>query len=60
VVEALREPNLAASTLIMWDTHVLQRLGSLRLREITPSIVMRFRLEFEAEGVGRVCRSTRR
>jgi integrase len=52
------EPNLAASTLkvyaILWDTHVLPRLGSLRLREITPSIVTRFRLELEAEGVGRV------
>jgi integrase len=50
------EPNLAASTLkvyaILWDTHVLPRLGSLRLREITPSIVTRFRLELEAEGVG--------
>jgi integrase len=52
------EPNLAASTLkvyaILWDTHVLPRLGSLRLREITPSIVTRFRLELEAAGVGRV------
>lgn len=51
------EPNLAASTLkvyaILWDTHVLPRLGALRLREITPSIVTRFRLELEAEGVGR-------
>jgi Phage integrase, N-terminal SAM-like domain len=51
------EPNLAASTLkvyaILWDTHVLPRLGSLRLREITPSIVTRFRLELEAEDVGR-------
>ena len=37
------EPNLAASTLkvyaILWDTHVLPRLGSLRLREITPSLI---------------------
>ena len=51
------EPNLAASTLkvyaMLWDTHVLARVGSLRLREITPSIVTRFRLELEAEGVGR-------
>lgn len=39
---------------VLWDTHVLPRLGSLRLREITPSIVTRFRLELEAEGVGRV------
>jgi Phage integrase, N-terminal SAM-like domain len=51
------QPNLAASTLkvyaILWDAHVLPRLGSLRLREITPSIVTRFRLELEAEGIGR-------
>lgn len=32
---------------------MLPRLGALRLREITPSIVTRFRLELEAEGVGR-------
>ncbi len=52
------EPNLTASTLkvyaILWDTHVLPRLGSLRLREITPPTITRFRLELEAEGVGRV------
>lgn len=52
------EPNLAATTLkvyaILWDTHVLPRLGALRLCEITPSIITRFRLELEAEGVGRV------
>ena len=52
------EPNLAPTTLkvyaILWDTHVLPRLGSLRLRELTPSIIKRFRLELEAEGVGRV------
>lgn len=33
---------------------MLPRLGSLRLREITPSLVTRRRLELEAEGVGRV------
>jgi integrase len=52
------EPNLAATTLnvyaMLWDTHVLPRLGSLRLREITPSVITRFRLELEAESVGRV------
>ncbi len=51
------EPNLAPKTLqvyaIMWDTHVLPRLGALALREITPTVVNRFRLELEAEGVGR-------
>jgi site-specific recombinase XerC len=39
---------------ILWDAHVLRRLGSLRLREITPSVITRFRLELEADGVGRV------
>jgi integrase-like protein/protein involved in plasmid replication-relaxation len=57
------ESNLAATTLevyaILWDTHVLPRLGSLRLREITPSIITRFRLELEADGVGRVSIPTR-
>lgn len=52
------EPNLAATTLqvyaVLWDTHVLPRMGSLRLRELTPAVITRFRLELEAEGVGRV------
>lgn len=50
------EPNLARSTLnnyaSMWDTHVLPRLGSVPLRELTPNLLTRFRLELEAEGVG--------
>ncbi|HEX7297937.1 MAG TPA: N-terminal phage integrase SAM-like domain-containing protein [Solirubrobacteraceae bacterium] len=50
------EPNLAKSTLnnyaSMWDTHVLPRLGSLPLRELTPDLITRFRLELEASGVG--------
>jgi integrase len=52
------EPNLAATTLqvyaVLWDAHVLPRLGSYRLRELTPAGINRFRLELEAEGVGRV------
>jgi integrase len=50
------EPNLARSTLkgyaSIWDAHVLPRLGSVPLRELTPDVVNRFRLELEAEGVG--------
>lgn len=52
------EPNLAPATLqvyaSLWDCHVLPRLGALQLREITPSVVNRFRLDCEADGVGRV------
>lgn len=51
------EPNLAKTTLkvyaSMWDVHILPRLGSLRLRELTPAVINRFRLELEADGVGR-------
>jgi integrase len=50
------EPNLARSTLkgyaSIWDAHVLPRLGSVPLRELTPDVVNRFRLELEADGVG--------
>jgi integrase len=50
------EPNLARSTLkgyaSIWDAHVLPRLGSIPLRELTPDVVNRFRLELEADGVG--------
>ena len=50
------QPNLARSTLkgyaSIWDAHVLPRLGSVPLRELTPDVVNRFRLELEAEGVG--------
>ncbi|MDX6698628.1 MAG: hypothetical protein QOE65_2025 [Solirubrobacteraceae bacterium] len=51
------EPNLAATTLktyaTLWDAHVLPQLGSVPLRELTPSVVNRFRLDLEAAGVGR-------
>jgi hypothetical protein len=50
------EPNLARLTLkgyaSIWDAHVLPRLGSVPLRELTPDVVNRFRLELEADGVG--------
>jgi integrase len=50
------EPNLARSTLqtyaIMWDRHVLPRIGGLRLRELTPQALERFRGELAAAGVG--------
>lgn len=36
----------------LWDVHVLPRLGSLALRELTPAVVNRFRLELDADGVG--------
>jgi integrase len=49
-------PNLARSTLkgyaSIWDAHVLPRLGSVPLRELTPDVVNGFRLELEADGVG--------
>jgi integrase len=50
------EPNLARNTLrlyaMLWDTHVLPRLGGLKLRELTPEVLQRFRLDLEASGVG--------
>jgi integrase len=52
------QPNLARATLelyaMLWDTHILPRLGAVPLRELTPELVNRFRLELEADGVGRV------
>ena len=50
------EPNLARSTLnsyaTLWDAHVLPRLGSIPLRELTVDAINRFCLELEAAGVG--------
>ena len=52
------EPNLAATTLktyaTMWDAYVLPRLGAVALRELTPTVINRFRLELEGDGVGRM------
>ena len=50
------EPNLARSTMqvyaVQWDAHILPRLGAMSLRELTPDLINRFRLELEADGVG--------
>lgn len=49
-------PNLARSTLesyaITWDRHVLPHIGGLRLRELTPQLLERYRGELAAAGVG--------
>ena len=49
-------PNLERSTLRvyaqLWNGHALPRLGQLRLRDLTPQVVARFRAELEAAGVG--------
>jgi integrase len=49
-------PNLERSTLRvyaqLWNGHALPRLGQLRLRDVTPHVVARFRAELEAAGVG--------
>ncbi len=50
------EPNLACTTLelyaMLWDTHILPRLGELRLRDLSREEVQRFRVELEAAGTG--------
>ena len=50
------EPNLERSTLAVyrwaWEHHARPRLGSLRLRDVTPLTVARFRAALEADGVG--------
>lgn len=52
------EPNLRRSTLeqyaMLLDVHILPRLGGLRLREFTPELVARFRVDLERAGAGRV------
>jgi integrase len=49
-------PNLERATLRvyaqLWNTHALPRLGELRLRDLTPQTVARFRAELEGAGVG--------
>src|SRR3954449_7505087 len=49
-------PNLERSTLRvyaqLWNGHALPRLGQLRLRDLTPQTIARFRAELEAAGVG--------
>jgi hypothetical protein len=50
------KPNLAPSTLHrysqVWDSHVLPRLGTYRLKEITPEVVANLRADMTEAGVG--------
>lgn len=50
------EPNLSRSTLrlyaMLWDTHILPRLGGMKLRELTAETLQRYRLDLQAAGVG--------
>jgi hypothetical protein len=51
------QPNLARSTLelyaMLWDTHILPRLGDVPLRELTPEVVNRFGVPpFRRTGLG--------
>jgi integrase len=50
------EPNLSRATLrlyaMLWDTHILPRLGDLKLRELTVETLQRYRLDLQAAGVG--------
>jgi integrase len=49
-------PNLERATLRvyagLWNSHALPRLGHLKLRELTPQAIARFRADLEADGVG--------
>lgn len=49
-------PNLARATLelyaMLWDTHILPRLGDLALRELTPEDLQRFCVDLEVDRVG--------
>jgi integrase len=55
--EIYAKPNLAYNTLAGYapalDKHVLPRLGRLKLREVTPEVLARFRADLEKAGVGR-------
>ena len=48
--------NLERATLLnyssMWNNHALPRLGHRRLRDLTPQVIVAFRAELEADGVG--------
>ena len=49
--------NLARNTLkgyaASWNSHVLPRIGGYRLRDLSPQVIVGFRAELEAAGVGR-------
>ncbi|HEX8745194.1 MAG TPA: site-specific integrase [Thermoleophilaceae bacterium] len=51
------KPNLALNTLNGYahvlDRHVIPRLGSLKVRDVTPEVLARFRADLEQAGVGR-------
>jgi integrase len=54
--ELYARPNLADSTLklysVLLSRHALPRLGGYRLRDLTPSVISRFRSDLERDGVG--------
>jgi len=54
--ELYARPNLAAKTLSvyarLWNKHALPHLGRYRLRELTPTVVSRFRAQLERDGIG--------
>jgi integrase len=54
--ELYAKPNLSRNTLDVyarfWNRYALPKLGGYRLRELTPSVISRFRLELERDGVG--------
>ena len=56
MVELYARPNLEAATLAnyaaVWNKHALPRLGSLRLRDLSPAVVAEFRRQIDADGVG--------
>jgi hypothetical protein len=55
--EIYAKPNLAYNTLAGYapalDKYVLPRLGRLKLREVTPVVLARFRADLEKIGLGR-------
>ena len=54
--ELYAEPNLERSTLTVyrwaWEHHAQPRLGGVRMRDVTPLTIARFRAELEASGAG--------
>ena len=54
--ELYASANLARATLVrydeVWRTHTRPRLGHVSLRELTPELVTRFRLDLERAGAG--------
>lgn len=46
------QPNTQRCYASVWDAHIEPRLSSLRLNELTPPVVARFRTELVTSGVG--------